>query len=194
QEVTRLLDQVRRSEAGFSEVIRLVYDDLHRIGHAQRLRLNAGPTMQTTALVNEAFLKLQRHGGKSIRNRKHFKRLAALVMRQLIFDYARRGISGKRGGGQADETLNENRVAGGHAHDGPDDDPLFVLEIERAMQQLEQASPRLAEVVSARFFAGYTLEEIAEVLEISPRTVSRDLNRALAWLKVELEENRHDEA
>ena len=104
-------------------------------------------------------------------------------MRQLILDYARRDMAEKRGGGVALEEFDEQRIG------ELDNDARFVIDIEQALNRLEEFSPRLAEVVSARFFAGYTLEEVAEILDISPRTVSRDLNRALAWLKVGLEQD-----
>lgn len=182
-EVTRLLDQVRESPDTFDRIIPLVYDDLKRIGHVQRQRFNAGPTVQTTALVHEAFLKLRRHTDTPIENRLHFQRLAAMVMRQLIADYARRRLSEKRGGQKHHTDFEPDRVG----HD--DEDASFVMAVESAMRRMEQSDRRMAEVSAARFFAGYTIGEIAEMLELSPRTVSRDLKRARAWLRVELEDH-----
>lgn len=182
-EVTRLLGQVRESPAIFDRIIPLVYDDLKRIGHMQRLRFSAGPTIQTTALVHEAFLKLRRHTDTPIENRLHFQRLAALVMRQLILDYARRRLSEKRGGQLHHTELEPERV--GHE----DEDASFVLAVESALEKMEASDRRLAEVSAARFFAGYTIDEIATMLELSPRTVSRDLRRARAWLKLELDDH-----
>lgn len=181
REVTRLLNLARKEPETFDQLIPLVYGDLRRIGHAQRRRLNATPTLQTTALVHEAFLKLRdRAGGTPIENRLHFRRLAAVVMRQLILDYARKKVAGKRGGGVQDEALDENLVA-------PDEpDALFVLQVEQAICNLEEANPRMAEMVSASYFAGYTNEEIAEIMKLSSRTVGRELRRARAWLAVEL--------
>jgi len=180
-QVTALLEKVRNDGARFGDVIGLVYDDLKRIGHQQRFRFDAPPTLQTTALVNEAFLKLQQAGEIRIENRNHLKRLAAVVMRQLIFDHARRGTAQKRGAGIRADTLEDHRVA------GIEHDAGAVLEIERAFRRMQAVDPRMAEVAGARLFAGYTHEEIAELLDCSPRTVRRIFTRARAWLKLELE-------
>ena len=180
QEITAMLEHVRSSDEEFGEVIRLVYDDLKRIGHNQRFRFNAGDTLQTTALVNEAFMKMQAGAGQRIENRNHLRRLAAVVMRQLILDHARREQSQKRGSGQRAETLDEQHAG------GADRDAGTVLEIERALRKLEEVSPRMAEIASAKMFAGYTLEEIAELVDCSPRTARREFKRAQAWLKMEL--------
>lgn len=182
-EVTWLLQQVKSSDVRFGEVVRLVYDDLKRIGRHQRFRFNASQTLQTTALVNEAFLKLQSGRGQRIENRRHLKRLAAMVMRQLILDHARRESAHKRGSGRAAETLDE-QVA---EFDGADAET--VLEIERVLARLEETSPRMAEIASAKMFAGYTLDEIAELVGCSPRTARREFKRAQAWLRAELSDD-----
>ncbi|MGB0515033.1 MAG: ECF-type sigma factor [Wenzhouxiangellaceae bacterium] len=182
REITAMLEHVRSSDEEFGEVIRLVYDDLKRIGHNQRFRFNAGDTLQTTALVNEAFMKLQAGSGQRIENSNHLRRLAAVVMRQLILDHARREQSQKRGAGQRAETLDEQRAGAAERDAG------VVLEIERALRRLEQVSPRMAEIAGAKMFAGYTLEEIAGLVGCSPRTARREFKRAQAWLKMELAE------
>ena len=180
REITAMLEQVRSSDEEFGEVIRLVYDDLKRIGHNQRFRFNAGDTLQTTALVNEAFMKLQAGSGQRIENSRHLRRLAAVVMRQLILDHARRQQSQKRGAGQRAETLDEQRAGAAERDAG------VVLEIERALCKLQEVSPRMAEIAGAKMFAGYTLEEIADLVGCSPRTARREFKRAQAWLKMEL--------
>lgn len=182
-EVTQLLQKIRSAPDLFDQVVPLVYDDLKRIGHNQRKQYASSLTMQTTALVHEAFIKLKEHSSGEIENRSHLRRLAAMVMRQLIFDYARRQNSQKRGSGQVPVELEDDRVADADAADRD-----LVLAIERILDQMEQSNPRMAEIVSARFFAGYSIEEIAEMLDLSGRTVSRDLTRARAWLKTELED------
>ncbi len=185
-EVTQLLQQVRSSDTEFGAVIGMVYEDLKRVGRHQRYRFNAGQTLQTTALVNEAFMKIQAGAGQKIENRSHLKRLAAIVMRQLILDHARREAAQKRGSGKAAETLDEQQVEFGGS------DAATVLEIERALKRLEEASPRMAEIASAKMFAGYTLDEIAELVDCSPRTARREYKRAQAWLRTELAEYGED--
>jgi RNA polymerase sigma factor (TIGR02999 family) len=180
-EVTRLLNEVQQSPELFDRVLPLVYDDLKRIGHNQRRQLGGGMTMQTTALVHEACLKLRDHGGCDVENRLHLKRLAAMVMRQLIFDYARRQQSAKRGGGAVHGDIDDEQIADRDGHDAD-----LLLAIERVLDDLKDSSPRMAEVLTARFFAGYSIDEIAEMLDTSSRTVTRDLTRAKAWLRVEL--------
>lgn len=185
-EVTRLLNEVRATPELFDRVLPLVYDDLKRIGHNQRRQLGAGMTMQTTALVHEACLKLREHDSGNVENRLHLKRLAAMVMRQLIFDYARRQQSAKRGGGQPHASIDDCHLAAA-AHDAD-----LILAMERILDQMRLSNPRMAEVITARFFAGYSIDEISGMLEVSSRTVTRDLTRARAWLKTELADFGHD--
>ena len=182
-EVTQLLQQIRSEPDLFDQVVPMVYDDLKRIGHNQRKQYASSLTMQTTALVHEAFIKLKEHSSGEIENRAHLRRLAAMVMRQLIFDYARRQNSQKRGSGQVPVELQDDRVADVDAADRD-----LVLAIENILEQMEASNPRMAEIVSARFFAGFSIDEIADMLGLSGRTVSRDLTRARAWLKTELED------
>ena len=185
-EVTRLLHEVRETPELFDQVLPLVYDDLKRIGHNQRRQLGAGLTMQTTALVHEACLKLRDQAAGDVENRLHLKRLAAMVMRQLIFDYARRQQSIKRGGGQPHGSIDDYKVAA----DAPDAD--LILAIEKIFEQMRASNPRMAEVITARFFAGYSIGETSKMMGISSRTVTRDLTRARAWLKTELADFERD--
>ncbi len=179
-EVTELLDEIRSSPELFDRLVPLVYDDLKRIGRSQRRRLGAGNTMQTTALVHEAFLKLRRRAQGPIDDRLHFQRLAACVMRQLIFDYARKQLTAKRGGDQVRATYDE----GEHGLIPADLDRIMA--VEKALAAMTESDSRMAECLAANLFAGYTVEEIGQMLGLSSRTVVRDLKRARAWLKVEL--------
>ncbi|MEE4638044.1 MAG: ECF-type sigma factor [Wenzhouxiangella sp.] len=180
-EVTRLLSDLRNTPETMDQLLPLVYEDMRRIARTQQARLGASPTLQTTELVHEAFLKLRQSDGQPIRNSTHFRRLSYLAIRQLIVDHARAKQAAKRGAGQLEATLHEDLVAGDRA------DEETVLRIDEALNRLTEANPRQAEVVIARFFGGYTAEEIATLLDTSVRTVQRDWERARAWLLVDLE-------
>lgn len=181
EEITRLLQQIRGTPDLFERLIPLMYDEIKRVGHNQRLAIGglATPTMQTTALVNEAFLKLQGRLHERVENRLHFKRLMAKVMRQLLVDYARRQTAAKRGGRHVDEEWTDR--AGAHA-----DDSDFMLSLEGSLTRMEQIQPRQAEIMAAHLFLGSTAPEIGEMLDLSERTVRRELQKGRAWLAVEL--------
>ena len=185
EDITRLLEEIRRSPEQFERLVPLMYDDLKRIGHNQRAAAGyiAGPTLQTTALVNEAFLKLQGRVNEGIENRLHFKRLMAKVMRQLIVDYARRQAAAKRGGPMVDEEWSEQMGA-------VEEDFDFTLSLEDSLVRMEAEQPRRAEVMVANVFLGCSAIEIAEMLEMSERTVRRELQKGRAWLMVELADAR----
>lgn len=181
REVTELLRQVRSSDAGFGDVVALVYEELKRVGRYERWRFNAGETMRTTALVNEAYMKLQAGAPRRVQSSSHLKRLMAKVMRQLILDHARRESAQKRGDGSPHEPLDENRAAAAPGDVGA------LLQIEDAFERMEQTDPRMAEIAAAKMFCGYTLDEIAAMVGCSERTARRDYKRAQAWLRLELE-------
>jgi len=179
-EVTELLDEIRSSPELFDQLMPLIYDDMKRIGRAQRRRLGAGDTLQTTALVHEAFIKLRQSARGRIDNRLHLQRLTACVMRQLIFDYTRKQLTAKRGGDQVRATWSEDE------HALLPDDLNRIMAVEKALEDMAESDQRMAECLAANLFAGYTVKEIGEMLGISSRTVVRDLRRARAWLQVEL--------
>ncbi|WP_181918984.1 ECF-type sigma factor [Wenzhouxiangella sediminis] len=177
-EVTRLLSELREQPETIDRILPLIYDDLREVARCQQARFGSTPTLQTTELVHEAFLKIRNSADQNIRNRMHLKRLSSLAIRQLIVDHARSKLAAKRGAGQAPLSLNEELAEAGSEE--------TVLMIDEALARLEEANPRLAEVVIARFFGGQTAEEIAEMLDVSVRTVQRDWERARAWLLVEM--------
>lgn len=179
-EVTRLLAELRGSPEQFDRLIPLLYQDLKRIGRAQRRRMGGNATLQTTALVHEAFLKLRCNAGGEIENRRHFLRLAAQVMRQLILDYARHRLAAKRGGQLQQATYDEAE------HAGDESELEQILAIEQGLIDMQKHDPRMAQAMAAHLYAGLSVEEIGEVFEVSSRTVVRDLRRARAWLKVQL--------
>jgi RNA polymerase sigma factor (TIGR02999 family) len=183
-DITRLLDEIRQSPDQFERLIPLMLDDMKRIGHNQRASAGhmAGPTLQTTALVNEAFLKLHGRLQDPIENRTHFRRLIGQVMRQLIVDYARRQMTEKRGGLIAHDELGDDIPA-------PDEDLSFTLALESAMSRLEKSSQRTAEIMAASLYAGFTAPEMCAIFDLSERTVRRELARGRAWLVMELEDD-----
>ena len=182
-DITQILEEIRRSPDQFERLIPMLYDDLRRIGHNQRRSAGmiAGPTLQTTALVNEAFLKLRGKMHHRIENRLHFQRLMAQVMRQLIIDYARRQMAEKRGGMLQHEPLSDQIAT-------PEEDSSFTLLVESALSQLERDQPRQAEMLAASLFAGYTADEIGQMMDVSERTVRREIAKGRAWLMLELED------
>jgi RNA polymerase sigma factor (TIGR02999 family) len=172
-EVTRLLEA---AEAGDSEaldrLVPLVYEDLRRVAHRQLDREGGGHTLQTTALVHEAYLKLAGGGSVSATSRAHFLAIAARAMRQVLVDYARRRKAAKRGGGVISVTLGDEP----QPSDASSED---LLALDEALEQLD---PRQRQVIECRFFGGMEEKDIAAALGVSERTVRRDWVKARAWL------------
>lgn len=176
-----MLSELRGSPDLMDHILPLIYDDLRQVARCQQARLGSSPTLQTTELVHEAFIKLRQASGQHIHNRLHLKRLSYLAIRQLIVDHARGKMAAKRGSGQAVESLDDYMVPEHSAQE-----ERSVLMVNEALERLEQTNPELAEVVIARYFGGYTAEEISEMLDISVRTVQRYWERARAWLLVDM--------
>jgi RNA polymerase sigma factor (TIGR02999 family) len=179
-DVTALLSELTKgnSEAG-SKLIPLVYDQLRRLANAYMRRERTGHTLQTTALVHEAYLKLLGQHSVDWQNRAHFFGIAAQVMRRVLIDHARSHVRDKRGGGREHVQFDEALVF------SPERSAEF-LELNAALERLSEMDARQAQIVEMRFFAGLTVEETAEVLKISPKTVKRDWSVAKAWLHGEL--------
>jgi len=168
-DITLVLRAVERGEAGASEdLLPLVYEELRRLATARMSQEAAGHTLQPTALVHEAWLRLVGDGARTDwKNRAHFFGAAATAMRRILVDNARRKRRLKRGGGEAHVDLAEVDVA----EPSPDDD---VLQIHDALTKLEQTNPQQAKIVELKFFGGLTNEEVAESLGIGERTVYRE--------------------
>ncbi len=160
------------------QLIPLFYDDLKRLAHRERSRVGAGATLQTTALVNEAYLKLR--GTRSWNTDVHFLRAAALAMRHALVNHAVARLAGKRGGGAVALPITA-------ALDVAVEDDATMLALNEALGRLARDSLRLAQVVECRYFAGYDDAETARALDISERTVRRDWTLARAWLHRELD-------
>ena len=156
----------------------IVYDELHRLARRYMKRERTGHSLQTTALVNEAYVRLVDYKRMQWQNRAHFFAVSAQLMRRILVEHARRHNL-KRGGGVPHVSLDELSIVGG-------DQDADLVALDDAMNALVRIDPRKVQVVEMRFFGGLSVEETAEVLKISPVTVKRDWRGAKAWLYREL--------
>jgi RNA polymerase sigma factor (TIGR02999 family) len=154
----------------------LVYDELRRIAAGYIRRERPGQTLQATALVNEAFLRLASERPRSFANRQHFVAIAALSMRQILVQRARARKAAKRGGAPDRVTLDESLLS-------TEPPGVDVLALDEALTRLATLDPEQAHIVELRYFGGLTVEETAEVIGVSPATVKRQWAMARAWLK-----------
>ena len=178
--VTHLLAELRSGKReAESRLIEVVYPELRRIAMRYMRGERAGHSLQATALVNEAYLRLLGEGDRNFQNRSHFFAVAATQMRLILVDHARRKRTQKRQGQRVRVELTDILAI---SEDKLDD----VLEIDAALNRLREWDPRQCKIVELRFFAGLTEDEVAEVLDLSPRTVKRDWKVAKAWLHGEL--------
>jgi len=162
----------------FEQMTPIVYEELHRLARRYMRRERPGHSLQATALVNEAYVRLVDYKRMQWQDRAHFFAVSAQLMRRILVEHARRRNL-KRGGGVAHITLEDAVVANGQP--GAD-----LVALDDAMNALARFDPRKAQVVEMRYFGGLSLEESAEVLQVSPMTVRRDLRTAKAWLYREL--------
>jgi RNA polymerase sigma-70 factor, ECF subfamily len=182
QEVTMLLSALTNGEDGAaSKLIPVVYDELRRLAGSYMRRERADHTLQATALVNEAYLKLIEQRAVNWQSRAHFFGVAAQLMRRILIDYARGHTREKRGGDQKKVSLDEVILFSDQQADE-------LLAVDDSLNLLEKMDPRQARVVELRFFAGLSVEEAAEALGVSPKTVKRDWSVAKAWLYADLKE------
>jgi RNA polymerase sigma factor (TIGR02999 family) len=179
-EVTRLLQAWSGGDhAALDRLTPLVYAELRRMAGRYMQRENPGNTLQATALVNEAFLRLVDVTGVRWQDRAHFFAISAQMMRRILVDAARARGSGKRGGGAVRLDINESI-------DAPPQPDSRLVDLDEALESLAQFDARKAKVVELRFFGGLSVEDTAEVLKISPQSVMRDWKLARAWLMREL--------
>jgi RNA polymerase sigma factor (TIGR02999 family) len=184
---TELLVAWRDGEdAAFDRLFEKVYDTLRRCARGQRRRWRGAPSLQTTALVNEAYLRLVDHSERSWSSRSHFFAVAARAMRYILLDWARRKRSEKRGGPTPTLSLDVLRETIGREVAVTEETAEALLVLDAALDQLQAAHPRAAQGVECRFFAGLSIEETAEALGVSPSTVSRDWVVAQGWLYREM--------
>lgn len=179
-QVTQLLiDWSNGDQSAFDRLMPLIDEELRRLAHRYMSRERAGHTLQTTALVNEAFLRLVNRKNLQWQNRAHFFGLAAQVMRTILVDHARSHASAKRGGGTRNLELDEAMLVSQQK-------ASEVIALDEALKQLALIDPRQSRIVELRFFGGLTVEEAAEVLHVSPVTIKREWSIAKAWLYQEL--------
>ncbi len=173
--VSDLLAAVDRGEPGaLDELVAAVYPELKRLAHFQLSGERPGHTLNTTAIVHEAFVRLASGDGRW-NDRGHFLRAASTVMRHLLVDHARKKRAEKRGAGQMPLTLEDDRYA-------TEDDSLAVLALDNALKDIAEIDPRLEQIIECRYFAGLSVNDTAEALGMAVRTVERDWQRAKAYL------------
>ena len=187
QEVTKLLaDWGSGDRSALNKLLPLVHAELRRIARRQMSHERPGHTLQATALVNEAYLKLAGQQGFEWHNRAHFFAVAAQVMRHILIDHARAQARDKRGGGAQQISFNDASVL------AEDQAEQFVA-LDDALKALAQIDPQKGRIVELRYFGGLSIEETADALNISPRTVRREWQRARAWLYRMICEGTSDE-
>lgn len=165
--------------AAVHDLVPLLYEELHRTARRERKRFSVGDTLATTVLVNEVYMRLASSPGFGTRG--HFLAVAAVAMRRILIEAIRAQMRVKRGG-------EFQRVDFEHALDVEIADDEKILAINDALQALAERSPRLAQIVECRFFAGYSEKETAQALDVSERTVQRDWATARAWLQRQVEQ------
>lgn len=179
-EITQLLQRARKGDReALNLLVPIVYRELHRVGELQLRRDRPNHTLQPTALVNEAFLRIFGDSSPSFTNRSHFFGVAAHVMRQVLVDHARARNAKKRGCALQVPLADQDRGAEAPLAD--------ILAVDEALERLRSENEHLAKLVEMRFFAGMTAEEIADVLSESVHAVRHDLRYAQAWLRKELD-------
>ena len=164
----------------------LVYDQLRDLAHGQLARFRPGDTLDTTALVHEAYIKLGNRSRPPFNDRRHFLSVAALAMRQIVVDYARQHAAQKRGGAASHIALDETI----HSPIDIDAQAVGLVALDAALDKLTRVDERLTRVVELRFFAGLSVDETAGVLDVSSATVKRDMRAARAFLHHEMGQSR----
>jgi RNA polymerase sigma-70 factor (ECF subfamily) len=174
--VTQLLEQWNHGDReALDKLMPLIYEELHKMAKRYMSQQNPGHTLQTTALIHEAYLRMVKQKEKHFQNRAHFFGVAAQAMRHILVDYARARQAGKRGGGVRPVSLEEAALV------SPERAGELVA-FDEALKELEELSQRQSRVVELRYFGGLSVDETATVLKVSPETVMRDWTMAKTWL------------
>lgn len=179
-QITELLAEWSEgNQSALDELYPLVYEELHRLARRYMSRERKGHTLQTTALINEAYVRLVDQRNVRWANRSHFFAISAQIMRRILIDHARRHAYAKRGGGAKQVSLEEAAIVA-------PDQALELVRLDEALKTLAKMDERRCHVVELRYFGGLSNEEIAGVLKVSENTVTRDWNLARAWLYQQL--------
>ena len=188
ENITQLLDDYRSGDrAALERLLPQVYDQLHRIAAKYMARENQRHTLQPTALVHEAFLRLVDGAEVNWQNRAHFFAVAANLMRRILVDHAKAKRAKKRGGGGIHVSFDEKLHVAGEDANEPD-----VLALDAALKKLAKVDERQARVVELRYFAGLGIEEVADALQASPATIKRDWAAAKLWLYREIQKSKEE--
>ncbi len=187
--VGHLLQELRAgNQTAFGELLPLVYDELHRLAERQRGRWQGDETLNTTALVHEAYLKLADQSMPEWQSRAHFLSVASTAMRQILIDYAKRKCAAKRGGRQRHVPLHEVEGALGQAEPSSEMCDEALIALDDALRRLDQSNRRQMRIVECRFFGNMSVDDTAEALGVSPATVKRGWGMAQAWLYRDLKQ------
>jgi len=176
---TLLIESGKGDQKALDALMPMIYDELRRLASSHLRNEGPGHTLQSTALVHEAYIRLVNQKEVKWQNRAHFFAIASKMIRRILVDHARKVQSGKRGGGAAKVSLDETPEAGASTD-------VNLSGLDEVLNRLEEVDPQQARVVELRYFGGLTIEETAEALRISAATVKRDWTMAKAWLMREL--------
>lgn len=191
EKVNRLLERVREGDrAAFDELFPLVYERLRDLAHRRRSGWKDNETLNTTALVHEAYLKLAKQDELEWRNRSQFLAVASKAMRHILIDHARGLRTAKRGGGRAPLPLDEMRHALRSPEGMKEERAEALVALDTSLGRLESHNRRQSRIVECRVFGGMTIKDTAEALGISPATVKRGWSMAVAWLYCDMKEAR----
>jgi len=183
-DVTQLLVRWRAGDqSALNDLLPLVYTELRRLAHAYLRKERPGHTLQSAALVHEAYLRLEKRGEVRFENRSHFLAICAQLMRQILVDYARTRATAKRDGGF--KLTLDDIVVPAKSRD------VNLVALDDALNELGRLDPQQGKIVEMRFFGGLSIEETAQVLGISPATVKRDWATARVWLHQEMNKSDH---
>jgi RNA polymerase sigma-70 factor, ECF subfamily len=174
-----LLKWSEGSSAALEDLIPLIYPELRRLARKYMQRENPAHTLQTSALINEAYVRLVNQQGVEWQNRSHFFAVAAQAMRHILIDHARKHQVARRGGGLLRVSLDETAVAS-------QERASEFLALDEALTQLALVDPRKSQIVEMRFFGGLTVDEVAQVMKLSPITIKREWRAAKVWLHFEI--------